>query len=234
MQLFQKVFLLLICFPLFLSAQDENSKELEAKEFELPPFTNLRVYTGIDIKLIPSDVNKALVYGDNSDDIVLSSKKGTLRIKLKIQSIFNLGYNHVELYYTESLDLIDINQGSSLETDQILEQTYLEIKVNEEATLRAKINVSRLEAKVSTGSDLYLEGKASISELTINTGGSCEAEKLITEQTKIKVLGGGRAYVHTNGLLNASVTAGGIIRVYGNPSKRITKKVLSGKILFMD
>lgn len=231
---FKLIVTLFVFYSLSIFGQEPAKTDAEGKTFELPPFSKLRVYTGIELKLIPSDTNKAVVYGDNLEDIVLSSKKGTLRIKLKADAVFKLGYNLVELYYTESLDLIDINQGSKFSTDAVIDQTYLRLKINEESTFIAPLDVAHLEATVSTGSKLFLDGKATITELKINTGGSCEAEELITTQTTITVLAGGRAYVHASQLLDARVTAGGLVRVYGNPEKRITKKIVSGKILFMD
>ncbi len=224
-------------FFLFLSvlnAQQDIDTIPLSNTHQLTPFSDVRIYTGLDIKLIPSNENKAIVYGDNMNDIVFTQKKGTLRIKLKVNAIFNLGFTHVELYYTDPIDLIDVNQSSKLICEDVIKQTFIQIKVNEESSLTANLDVSRIEATVSTGSSLFLNGRANISDLTIRTGGSCEAEKLITNQTKIKMIAGGSTYVYASELLDANITGGGILRVYGDPTKRITKKVLSGKIHFMD
>ena len=228
------IYFLFLFISFYSFAQEPTTDNLASKEFTIPPFNALRIYTGLDVKLIPSNENKAVVYGDNIHDIVLASKKGTLRVKLKAESVFNLGFTHVELYYTESLDLIDVNQGSKLISSATLEQTFLEIRVNEESTMTAPVALSRLQSTVSTGSKLYLEGSSSISEININTGGSCEAENMVTTQTKINVTAGGRAYVNATEIIDAKVTAGGLIRIYGDPEKRITKKVVSGKIVFME
>ena len=226
-------FLCLFLITSFLNGQQVHDTISLSEAHQLAPFNKLRIYTGLDIKLIPSNENKAIVYGDNMDDIVFSQKNGTLRIKLKMNAIFNLGYTHIELFYTDPIDLIDVNQSSKLTSEEVIKQTFIQIKVNEQSFLSANLDVSRIEAIVSTGSSLYLNGRANTSALTIRTGASCEAQKLITNQTKIKMIAGGRTYVYATELLDAHVT-GGIVRVYGDPIKRITKKLMSGKIHFMD
>jgi len=41
------------------------------------------------------------------------------------------------------------------------------------------------------------------------------------------------SYVYASKLLEAKVTAGGIIRIYGNPNKMVTKKTIGGQIFEM-
>lgn len=223
------VFLLLTtCFG------QETSDFKSTKEVNLSPFSTLRVYSGIEVKLIPSQENKAVLYGDNIEGLVVSIKNGVLKIKLRMDTIFKSGYNFVELFHSEPVDLIDINQGASFSSDAIIKQTFLELKVNEDSEFRAAIETSRLEASVTTGSDLFIQGRADSFDLSINTSGKCDAENLITQQTKATVLAGGRAKIHAQDLIQAKVTAGGRIEVFGSPKKQLTKKILSGKILFMD
>ena len=50
------------------------------------PFFSLSVYSGLDIKLIKSDVNKAVVFGDHKDDLILTLKRNTLKIKLSTKN----------------------------------------------------------------------------------------------------------------------------------------------------
>ena len=66
-------------------------------------------------------------------------------------------------------------------------------------------------------------------ELNFHSGGICEAENLITEQTKIKGILGGYAYIKAKTLLDANIVSG-VLRVFGKPKKTITNKKLGGKI----
>ena len=76
---------------------------------------------------------------------------------------------------------------------------------------------------------IYLSGKVVNHELNFLSGGICEAENLITEQTKIKGILGGYAYINAKTLLDANIVSG-VLRVFGKPHKTVTNKKLGGKI----
>ena len=66
----------------------------------------------------------------------------------------------------------------------------------------------------------------------MNTGGSCEADQLQTEQAQAKMMGGGYAYVLVSELIEAQIIGGSVLRVYGSPVKKIFQKKLWGKIYY--
>ena len=72
------------------------SQDLEQRNLAMGPFFSLSVYSGLDVKLIKSDVNKAVVFGDHKDDVILTLKRNTLKIKLSTKSILDPGYTYVE------------------------------------------------------------------------------------------------------------------------------------------
>jgi hypothetical protein len=55
-------------------------------------------------------------------------------------------------------------------------------------------------------------------------------KSLSQQQTKTKSYGGAYSYVYASALIDAELY-GGVLRVFGNPSKRITQKKLGAKIL---
>ena len=58
------------------------------------PFFSLSVYSGLDVKLIKSDVNKAVVFGYHKDNVILTLKRNTLIIKLST----NLSVSWIEFF----------------------------------------------------------------------------------------------------------------------------------------
>jgi N-formylglutamate amidohydrolase len=89
-----------------------------------------------------------------------------------------------------------------------------------------------LDAVATNGGRIELEGTVSSFNLNVNTGGSCEAEQLQTSQVQTKLIGGGYAYVTVSDLINAEVMAGSVLRVYGDPVKKVYQKKLGGKLYF--
>ena len=97
-----------------------------------------------------------------------------------------------------------------------------------------KFQGQKLTSVVSTGGKLFISGKVTNHQSSVSSGGACEGEIFETEQTKVNVTAGGLSYAYASELLEAKVTAGGIIRIYGNPRKLVTKKAIGGQIFEMN
>ena len=106
----QTSFFLLFIF-IFLNA---FSQDIERRTLTMGPFYGVKVFSKLDIKLIPSEVNKAIIYGDHKDEVILSLKNKMIKIKLASKSVLNLGYTYIELYHSEPLDRIVAHQGQHL------------------------------------------------------------------------------------------------------------------------
>ena len=65
----------------------------------------------------------------------------------------------------------------------------------------------------------------------IASSGICESDKLISEQSKIKSIGGAYAYLFVNLLVDAKLN-GGTLRILGNTKKRTIHKTLGAKVVF--
>ena len=61
------------------------SQDLEQRNLAMGPFFSLSVYSGLDVKLIKSDVNKAVVFGDHKDDVILTLKRNTLILNCQLK-----------------------------------------------------------------------------------------------------------------------------------------------------
>ena len=88
-----------------------------------------------------------------------------------------------------------------------------------------------MDAVTNTAGRMHLNGKATNFNLSLNSSGSCDAEKLTTQQSKINSFLGGYAHIKVTNLLEAKVVGGGVLRVYGKPIKQITQANLLGKII---
>ena len=108
----QTSFFLLFIF-IFLNA---FSQDIERRTLTMGPFYGVKVFSKLDIKLIPSEVNKAIIYGDHKDEVILSLKNKMIKIKLASKSVLNLGYTYIELYHSEPLDRIVAHQGAAVKT----------------------------------------------------------------------------------------------------------------------
>ncbi len=230
-----KLSLLLFLITFTIVAQEADEKEVDNQEriVFIDDFINIKIYSGIEVKLIPSDENKLVISGEDKMDVVPKIKRNTLKIRHPLEHILNPTFTYVELHHSSVLDEISLYQGSNLTSDDTYAQTSISLRVNEGSTMNLSFEGEKITSVVSTGSQLFLSGKVTNHQSVVNSGGACEAETLISEQTKVSVTAGGMSYVNAKELIEAKVTAGGIIRVYGNPKKMTTKKTIGGQIFEM-
>jgi len=217
---------------LIVSVYLANAQDNQTRTLTTSPFLGIKVYSGLEVNLIASEVNKAVVYGPQSDDVILGMKKRVLHVKISLGSLSDSLPTRVDLYHSKLLNEITATQQSKITSQEPLVQTSLNLKSNSAAVLDFEIYADRLDAIATNGGRIELEGTASRFNLNVNAGGSCEAEQLQTSQVQTKLIGGGYAYVTVSDLINAEVIAGSVLRVYGDPVKKIYQKKLGGKLYF--
>ena len=219
--------LFLVVSVYLVNAQDNQRRTLTTS-----PFIGVKVYSGLEVNLIASDVNKAVVYGSQSDDVILGMKNGVLQLKIALGSLSDSLPTRVDLYHSKLLNEITATQQAKITSQVPLVQTSLNLKSSTAAVMDFEIYTDRLDAVATNGGRIELEGTVSSFNLNVNTGGSCEAEQLQTTQVQTKLIGGGYAYVTVSDLINAEVIAGSVLRVYGYPVKKVYQKKLGGKLYF--
>ena len=205
------------------------SQEEQKKNLTMSPFTGIKVYSNIDVNLISSDVNKAIVYGHNSDYVVLSSKDKILKIRVSGGKILTPGRTKIDLYYNSPLGYIGAYQGSKINSHFPIKQTTLSIESKGSSSINIEAYCKKLNTKISFGGKAFIKGKVIDHELFYAYSGICESEKLITEKTKSKSNGGAYAYIFANELLEAQLY-GGVLRVFGKPKKIMKKERFGAKI----
>lgn len=207
-----------------LTGQEEDRKRLA-----ISPFENLKIFSNIDVNLIQSEANMVIVYGENSDNIIVSIKNRELKINLIGGNILNSEKTKIELYHSNSLKKIIVLKGASLSSKYHINQESLTLEAKLNGIIDLDIYAEKLRTNISLGGRVYLKGKVINHELTIYTSGVCEAEKLYTKETKLTSKGGAYAYVNTKLLLTANIY-GGVIREFGKPKKKNIEKKFGGKI----
>ncbi len=200
---------------------------------ELEEFTELKGFDGISINLIKSDVNRAVITGANTKKVAIVNNKGKLKIRMEIDKIFSGYRTFVDLYYTETITVIDVNEDARITTKDEIQQEVLELKSQEGGELIMQVNVEQLLIKAVTGGVVKAKGSSDNQDVLINTGGIYEGKDLKTKFSTISVNAGGNAAIFATDYVKATVKAGGSVSVYGDPAKMDEKKVFGGKIIRM-
>lgn len=192
-------------------------------------FNEVKVYDLIKISLVKSDVNKVIITGNDVDDVQVINKDGKLKIRMNIDRSFDGNKTFVAVHYT-TLDVIDGNEGAKIVGNELIEQDKIELRAQEGAQLLIGLNVNTVEIRAVSGGIIETRGKANTQEITLNTGGVYEGREFETKNTLVKVRAAGEAEVNASNTVDAKITAGGDIYIYGNPEQINKKTTFGGRI----
>jgi len=223
----KKITLLLVLLTTITFAQDKRT-------LELGEFHSIKVFTGLKIQLIQSSEQKIEIEGKNQRNIVVKNKNGNLKIYLKLTESLRRYEFNIKLYVNRNLDVIDVNEGAGVFSDDTFSQLKITLKAQEGSFIQLPLDVKYLTAKIVTGSNIQTSGKAKSQDVRVGQGGVYDAYTLETEQTKIVVATGGDAEINVNDVLDASVRLGGNVYYKGNPDVKKSRKFLGGVIKYKE
>ena len=204
------------------------------KTTSLGDFYKIKIFNGIKLELIKDKENKLEILEDKTDKVRFKNSNGILKISLKFPDNLSVNEIKVKLYYKQDIQVIDGNEGSTI-TGSNINQTYLEVKAQEGATIQLDINTKHLKVKSITGGVVQLTGKTKNQELEVDLYGVYHGYGLeTTDNTTVKSGIGSKAELKTGETLNAKVSFGGSILYKGTPEVKQTKKVAGGIIKQMN
>ncbi|MFD0863183.1 head GIN domain-containing protein [Sungkyunkwania multivorans] len=221
------VFIALACSAM-VTAQDSS------KTVQLEDFNEIKVFDGISVTLIKADENKAVISGEDISDVALVIRNGRLKVRMEIDKVFTGHRSFVEIYYKDRLDVIDVNENAFLSSEDVIEQTSIELKAQEGAEMNVRLDTQKVDVLSTSGGKIEATGDSITQDVIITSGGQYEGDRLKTEQSYIRVNAGGTGYVNASELVEARVRAGGTVRIHGKPKVIDKKTFLGGKIIEMD
>ncbi|MDO1499569.1 DUF2807 domain-containing protein [Winogradskyella maritima] len=69
---------------------------------DLDNFMELKVFDRINVTLVKSTENKAIITGDDADDVKISNDDGLLKIRMEVKDFLDGNETNVELHYKEN------------------------------------------------------------------------------------------------------------------------------------
>lgn len=197
---------------------------------KLESFKELKGFDGLSINLIKSTENKAIISGENTNSVAIVNVDGVLKIRMQIGKIFGGYKTFVDLYYSDKILVIDVNEDARIVTEEIIRQDVLELKAQEGGELIVNAEVEQMLIKSVSGGVIKTRGYSNLQDVQINTGGVYEGKNFITNFSTINVNAGSRAEINAKDYVKATVKAGGEVLVYGDPKKLEEKTVFGGTI----
>lgn len=218
------LFVILLCYVNGLSGQDGKITK------DLDRYKELKGYDGLSINLIRSDKNQAVITGENTDKVTFVNSGGVLKVRMTLTKMFSGYRTFVDLYHTEPLVIIDVNEDARISSGDIIKQDVLELRAQEGGEISIKANVDQFLVRAVSGGIIKATGTSNLQDVAITTGGIYEGKDFKTKFCTVNVNAGSRATIFATDYVKASVKAGGEVNVYGNPPKMDQKTVFGGKI----
>lgn len=215
-----------LVFTLLFQAQEPLTKTIGE-------FSTLKVYDLISVELIQSKENKVEISGKNSEDVVVVNKNGTLKIRMKLENIFDGNNTEVKLYFT-TVDIIDANEGSFISSQDIFKQYELDLRTQEGGHIKLNIDTKINEVRSDSGGIIELNGESINQNINISTGGIYKGKTVKSEYSKVTIKAGGEAEVQAKKLLDIKIRAGGDVYIYNKPEEVKESKTLGGRIKYVE
>lgn len=222
----------IVCLILILGFQPIRSQN-EKITVDLEAFKEVRAFDGLSVNLIKSSENKAVITGANTGKVALVNNEGVLKLRMEVTKIFSGYRTFIDLYYSDPLIVIDVNEDARISSKETFQQNVLELKAQEGGELIIDAQVEQLLIKSVTGGVITASGSSDNQDVAINTGGIYEGKDFKTKFTTVNVNAGSRAEIYASDYVKATVKAGGEVQVYGDPSKMDEKTVFGGKVIRM-
>ncbi|MFB3386216.1 head GIN domain-containing protein [Flavobacterium sp. LAR06] len=196
---------------------------------EVGDFDEVKVFDKLHVKLVASSDNKVVIKGARESEVEVINKKGILKIRMTMSKLLSGDDLDITLYY-KHIELIDVNEGALVTSTEAIKATSFKVSAQEGGKINVDLDVDKLKVSSVSGGEITLTGKASNQDASLGAGGFLLASKLVTSQTTVSVSAGGKADVNATTLVDAKVSAGGSIYIYGKPRQINQKTVFGGKI----
>src|SRR5690606_263751 len=97
---------------------------------EVGDFSELKVYDLITVKLVPSDENRVVIAGRNTEYVKTINDNGVLKIRMELEERFDGSATTVTAYF-KRISIIDANEGSEINSETEIKVPSLELKAQE-------------------------------------------------------------------------------------------------------
>lgn len=182
------------------------------------PFTKVKVSSGIIATIhVNAEEDKVVIDGFDKDEINIRLRRDELRISLPLNHLFSNSDTKVDIY-VKNVETIEATSSAELSINGVIKQKEISFKAVEMASIKAQVEVEKLNLYLLTGGIISLQGKSNEQEVVIKTGAEYYGENLKTKKTIVEISYQGIAEVYAAESCVASVIAGGEVSVFGDPN----------------
>jgi hypothetical protein len=220
------LFFAFLCF-FALQVNGQNINE------DLGHFREVKTFNAVEVNVIPAKENRIEISGHSKDKVKYQIVEDRLEIRLSLDNFWS-NDNTLITVYGNSVETIDANEGSIVQTKGQLQGKLIVLRAQEGAAIFTEVDAESVKLKMVTAGNISIRGEADFQEVEINTGGKLFAKDLKTNRTEITASSGGRGEIYAIEYCKATAKLGGVVEVLGGPDEVDRKTSLGGKILLVE
>jgi len=202
-------------------------------EVEVEPFNHVRILGNYRVVLQKGDSVKVEV-NNNDEDVdddkiiceVDDDQELTIRIKADTYKEREI---EIIITYTD-LEVIQGKFGCRIEMKNPIEQDEIRIAMESGSKIRATVDLKKLNAEISAGGSIHVDGKVLNAAYKVSAGGTIGAASLIATSVAATVRAGGEVICYAEEDLAIKITSGGNVSYLGEPEGFEQNITLGGKI----
>lgn len=196
------------------------------KERAVSGFHAISVSGGIDIYIIPGQVEKAVVEADENLHQVIVTKVDDGVLKIYCSKTIYHSKKMTIYVYLKKLDKVTASGGSDVYAETNLNFPALSIEMSGGSDLKLKCTTRRISCSLTGGSDAILSGSADMADLEATGGSDIKAQGLTIGKCKVEATGGSDAYLNVTGELSVVASGSSDVTYTGNP--KIVSRSVTG------
>ena len=224
----------LLAFSLLIGMSFTVIEDSETRN--LGDFDEVKVATGVNLRLVAGNVNKAEIEVDGIElDEVITKIDGD-RLTIKVDSKSNWGFGkksrrkvNVTLTY-KKLEAVAASSGSRVVSDDVLANDELDFDASSGSSINLEIRGQEVTAEASSGASIKLSGSAQSFDVEVSSGSTVKASDLESNDVKARGSSGASVKVWAKKSLKAKVSSGASVRYKGNPSNVDRDKSSGGSV----
>lgn len=207
-----------------------NGKVVEEKR-KVQDFEKIDVSRGMNVYISQGEYTKVVVKADeNLLEAIETITEGDV---LKIKATQNIRSSKSKKVFitTPHINEIKASSGSNVYSETELNFKKLKIYASSGSNMNLEINSEFAESKASSGSNIKLKGTSNSFQGKASSGANIQAGKLKSEDCTARASSGSNIWITAKTDLDADVSSGANVFVYGNPKNTNIDKSSGGNVI---
>ena len=160
-------------------------------EKNIGDFQELKVLDGINVVLEKGEQNVLKITGDNTENVVIINKSGSLIIRMQLVKKLKGQNTVVKLTHKSRIFLIEAKEGATVISKDKTDQSTIYLKTASGGQIDLDIQTEKATATANSGGVINLKGTTFSFDAIVKSGSIVKAYELSSSQTKVKARSGG-------------------------------------------